>query len=338
MKKIFLAFILFQCGIGLFAQSNTDAKSLQETGRTFMRQGDFSNALVLFNKALQQKPDDLEIQKDIVLTYYLSHDYAKAMEAGKPLPDRPDADVQCFQLLGMVYKAIEERKECEKLYKKGIKTFPNSGVLYNEYGEMLWTKQDYDAIKMWEKGIETDKNFPSNYYNAAKYYYFSKDKVWGLIYGEIFLNMESYSRRTEEIKKLLLDGYKKLFVEAKMTNNQDTKNEFVNAYLDVMSRQSQIASNGITVETLIMIRTRFLLDWMDKYAAKFPYKLFDYQQQLLRNGLFEAYNQWLFGSAQNLTGFQNWSTTHADEYEKFTSFQKGRVFKMVDNQYYQNKN
>ena len=41
---------------------------------------------------------------------------------------------------GLVYKAIEERKECEKMYKQGLKRFPNSGVLYNEYGEMLWTK------------------------------------------------------------------------------------------------------------------------------------------------------------------------------------------------------
>ncbi|MBV4356227.1 tetratricopeptide repeat protein [Pinibacter aurantiacus] len=337
MKRILSFVLAFQCSMILFAQQTPDAKTLQETGKTFMRQGDYTNALLSFNKALQQKPNDLEILKDIVFNYYLSHDYSKALEVGKPLPERPDADVQSYQLLGMVYKAIEERKDCEKLYKKGIKAFPNSGVLYSEYGEMLWTKQDYSAIKLWEKGIEVDKNYSGNYYNAAKYYYFTKDKVWGLIYGEIFLDLESYSRRTEEIKKLVLEGYKKLFVEQNLTKDQDMKNEFVKAYLEVMSHQTDIAANGITAETLTMIRTKFLLEWMDKKALSFPFKLFDYQQQLLKGGMFDAYNQWLFGAAQNLTTFQSWTTTHAAEYEKFTSFQKGRVFKLADHQYYQTK-
>lgn len=337
MKKFLLFVLAFQFNVMLFAQETPDAKTLQETGKTFMRQGDYSNALVLFNKALQQKPDDLEILKDIVFTYYLSRDYAKAIEIAKPLPDRPDADVQAYQLLGMVYKAIEERKECEKLYKKGLKVFPNSGVLYSEYGEMLWTKQDYSAIKLWEKGIEADRNYAGNYYNAAKYYYFAKDKVWGLIYGEIFLNLESYSRRTEEIKNLLLEGYKKLFIETNMTANQDIKNEFVKAYLETMSHQAQVAANGITAESLTMIRTRFLLEWNEKYSSTFPFKLFDYQQQLLKAGMFDAYNQWLFAAAQNLTSFQNWSSTHATEYANFTTFQKGRVFKLPDNQYYQTR-
>ena len=64
-------------------------------------------------------------------------------------------------------------------------------------------RQDYDAIKWWEKGIEVDPNYSSNYYNACKYYYFTYDKVWSLIYGEIFVNLESYSKRTPEIKNIL---------------------------------------------------------------------------------------------------------------------------------------
>ena len=49
-------------------------------------------------------------------------------------------------------------------------------------------------------------------------------------------------------------------------------------------------------------RTRFILDWSKTYGAKFPFKLFDFQQQLLREGMFEAYNQWLFGAGESLVG------------------------------------
>jgi hypothetical protein len=48
-----------------------------------------------------------------------------------------------------------------------------------------------------------DPNYSSNYYNACKFYYLTVDKVWSLIYGEIFVNLESYSKRTPEVKKIL---------------------------------------------------------------------------------------------------------------------------------------
>jgi Tfp pilus assembly protein PilF len=334
MRKLFIAVACLVWGATSLAQEQ-DVKTLHETARTFQRQGDYANAILVLNRALQQQPNDLELLKDLAFSYYLQRDFIKARDIAKPLPERADADVQSFQILGLVYKAIEERKECEKLYKAGLKKFPNSGMLYNEYGEMLWTKQDYSAIKYWEKGIEVDPNFSGNYYNAARHYYMTYDKVWALIYGEIFLNLESYSKRTAEIKDLMLDGYKKLFAEANLQNKQEIKNPFVNAYLGVMGKNAGQVSQGITPESLTALRTRFVLDWFDKEADKFPFRLFEYQRQLLKEGMFEAYNQWIFGASQNLPAFQNWTTAHAASYNQFTGFQKGRVFKLPSRQYYQ---
>jgi hypothetical protein len=84
-----------------------------------------------------------------------------------------------------------------------------------------------------------------------------------------------------------------------------------------------------------MIRTRFILEWFEKDAARFPFRLFDYQRQLIKEGTFDAYNQWLFGSAQNLTAFQNWTVTHNEEYRLFTTTQRNRLFRAAANQYYQ---
>ena len=103
----------------------------------------------------------------------------------------------------------------------------------------------------------------------------------------------------------------------------------------VMNHQSSVAVNGITPGSLTMIRTRFILEWFEKYAAHFPFRLFDYQRQLIKEGTFDAYNQWLFGSAQNLTAFQNWTATHNEEYHLFTTTQRNRLFKLSPGQYYQ---
>jgi tetratricopeptide (TPR) repeat protein len=334
MKRFFFFLACLLIGGTSFAQEQ-DAKTLHETARTFQRQGDYANAVLVLNRALEKQPNDLEMLKDLAFTYYLQRNFVKAQEVAKPLPERADADVQSFQILGMVYKATEQRKECEKLYKAGLKKFPNSGMLYNEYGEMLWTKQDYTAVKYWEKGIEVDPNFSGNYYNAAKHYYMTYDKVWSLIYGEIFLNLESYSKRTAEIKNLLLDGYKKLFSESNLLNKQDDKNPFVATYLNVMTKEASQVPPGITPENLTLLRTRFILEWYENQAEKFPFRLFDYQRQLLKEGMFDAYNQWIFGAAQNLPAFQNWTTAHSASYNQFTGFQKGRVFKLPVKQYYQ---
>ncbi len=334
MKTFISLLFISLLQLPLHAQTQ-DVKSLHETAGNFMKQGDFANAILVLNKALELEPNNIDLSKDLAMAYFQKNDLPKTQAVIKPLLERPDADASIYQLAGMLYKGTNDLKECERIYKKGLKSFPNSGPLYNDYGELLWGKDDYTAIKLWEKGIEIDPNCSSNYYNASRYYYFTQDKIWNLVYGEIFVNMESYSRRTVEIKNLLLESYKKLFTEADMFKNQDTKNGFVVAFLTSMNKQSSVAVNGITPESLTMIRTRFILDWFDKESVKFPFRLFEYQRQLIREGTFGAYNQWLFGSVQNLDAFQNWTTTHTEEYGQFVNSQKSRLFKTAAGQYYQ---
>jgi Tfp pilus assembly protein PilF len=336
MKPI-LTIVFSLLTVFAFAQ---DTKTMHENAKSFMRQGDFDNAIIILTRALESDKNNMEMKQDLVLSYYYKRDYAKALDGVKDLVDRDDADVVTFQIAGNVYKALEEPKECEKVYKKGLKKFPKSGPLYSEYGELLWQQKNYNAIQQWEKGIQIDPAYPGNYYNAALYYFYTQEKVWGLIYGEIFVNMESISERTVAMKQLLWQGWKdKLFSNANLMNGQDkNKNEFTRSILDCLNKQSSLANEGISTETLTMIRTRFILEWFDKYAGRFPYKLFDYQRQLIQEGMFAAYDQWLFGTVENLSNYDSWIKTHDEEYKNFTAFQKNRVFKMPAGQYYQEKN
>jgi tetratricopeptide (TPR) repeat protein len=336
MKKIFFSLVLIVtalCSVNLYAQEGQT--NLHETGRTFMRSGDFDNAVLVLTRASQQEPKNIEIRKDLVMSYFYKRDYAKAKGQLEPLIENDDADIVTYQIAGNIYKALEEAKDAEKMYKKALKKFPNSGALHSEYGELLWAKKDYEAIKEWEAGIKADPSFAGNYYNAALYYFYTKDKVWALVYGEIFVNMESLTERAAAMKEILYKAYKeKLFADLG-ENKSDKKSEFAKTFLDVMNQQSNIVSRGITTETLTMIRSRFILEWYAKYANKFPFRLFDYQRQLLQEGMFEAYNQWLFGTIENLAAYDNWTKTHSQEYNDFTTFQKGRIFKVPAGQYYQ---
>ncbi len=330
--KILILFFILLLGFSDSALSQDSTKELQGNARAYMGKGDYNNAALLLIKALEQSPTDISIAKDLSLNYFFQKENIKALETINPLLARPDADDQSFQIAGNIYKALNQPKEAEALYKKSIKKFPESGVLYNDYGELLSSQQNASAINQWEKGIEMDPGYSGNYYNAARHYYFTADKIWGVIYAETFISIEPSSPRTAEVKSVLLDSYKKLFSDD--LKSFVGKNNFEKAFVQSMNKANVVAENGINAESLTMIRTRFVLDWFEKSAAKFPFRLFEYHQQLLREGIFPAYNQWIFGATQNLLAYQNWINTHPAEQTDFKNFHTGRIFKLPTGQYY----
>ncbi len=331
MKNLFLTIVAMINLNLLLAQENPSV-----IAKNYIKQGDYHNAILVLNRAIESDSENVELKKDLAFSYYLSRDYTRALSTIKAINETKKADVQSFQIQGIVHKAIEEKKEAEKMYKSAVKKFPESGVLYSEYGEVIWAKgEPQEAINLWLKGVQVDPNHSGNYYNLSKYYFMSADKIWGLLYGEIFVNLESYSKRTPEIKSLLFEGYKKLFSETDLTKGQNTRNDFNNAFLNVMGLNASVVRGGITTDALSVLRTRFTLEWFNRYANKFPFRLFDHHKQLAEEGMFDAYNQWLFGAEENLSTFQKWTTTHAEEYNKFVDFQKGRVFKLPQGQHYQ---
>ena len=311
-----------------------DPMTLHENARKFMQQGDYANATIILVRASEQAPFALAIAKDLALCYYMQNDNSKALSTLRPFIDKDNADEHSYQIAGMVYKKMSQPKEADKIYKKALKLFPKSGPLYNDYGDLLWAMKDYSAISQWEKGIKEDPSFSGNYFNAARYYYLSQDKIWSLIYGEIFINLESHSSRTAEMKNILMDSYKKLFSSPNLLADIKGKNPFEIAFLTGMNKQNDIVIRGLNVETLTMVRTRFILYWFQKEADQFPFMLFSIQKYMLENGLFQAYNQWIFGAGQNPGAFQNWVNTHKEEYDAFNKYFQNRNAVFSGIQYY----
>ncbi len=311
-----------------------DAQQLRETARSFQRQGDYDNAILVLKKAADLAPKDPDVQKELGVAYYVSRQYQKALDIMKPLSERPDADEQTFQITSLIYRGQQNLKEADKSYKLALKKFPQSGMLYAEYGDLLEMKEPGlgKGIQLWEKGIEVDPEYPNNYYYATKYYLNNSTDMWGLLYGEIFVNLESFTGRTTEIKNLLLDGYKKVYAFGVLTAKG--KSQFEDNMLEALRKQSSLTGNGINAEILTAIRTRFILDWDASLSKKFPFRLFDLHRQLLQEGLFDSYNQWLFGSVDNISVYQAWTANHATDYTAFNKYQRNRVFKMPGGQYY----
>ena len=317
------------------AQEQT-AKLMQETARILVQKGDFENAIVVLERAKKQEPNNIEILRDLCFANYLKREFARSIEVGKELTDKPEADPQAFQLLGLSYKAIASYKECGKLYRMALRKFPNSGVIYNEYAEVFALENNMEeAIAQWEKGIELDPVYSSNYYNAAMYYVRKNNWLRAVLYGEIFLNLESYTARTEEIKTQLFSAYKGILAPGAIQQLMAVKtvSVFEKSILDVLTKAAaRTKVSGI--DDLISIRTRFILEWAQGKEKQFPFRLFVHQQYLLNQGLFEAYNYWLFSTAISAELYEAWGKSYAKESEAFKAFQQSRVFKIPLGEYY----
>ncbi len=328
MKKTITIILSFFVGILLNAQPSSD---LYKTAKSLMNDGDYDNANLVFNKLLEKEPNNTAAQKDFAYLLFLKRDFAKSIEISKKLlNDTATADEQTYQILGMDYKSIALYKECGKLYQNALIKFPNSGIIYSEWAELnLLEKKNNEAIKNYEKGIEVDPNYSNNYYNAALYYKQNNQLFWTIIYGEIFINLESYTTRTAEMKEIILDAYKKILYLGDAGNS--SKNDFEKTVLQTLGNSSE----SLTATYLTAIRTKFILSWFyENKNEKFPFRLFDQQRFLVREGMFDAYNQWLFGLAINPAQYKIWADTHTAEANTFKQFQEGRVFKLVTGQYY----
>jgi tetratricopeptide (TPR) repeat protein len=336
MKQFVLLLILLTFyGMG-FSQTLT-AKQLKENAQILMQQGDFDNAIAALQKARQQVPLGMELLKNLSFVYYLQRDFSRAIETGKMVTDMDSADEQSYQILGYSYKAIAAYKEANKIYRAALKKFSNSGVIYNELGENFALEKNYrEAIIQWEKGIQLSPNISGNYYNAVKYYAEQKNWIRVLLYGELFVNLESYSERTTLVKTYLLAAYAGILNPDKATAAIDpaTSTAFEKQVFLLFSKNKALAANGLSADNIGSIRTRFILHWQTGLSATYPYRLFDHWQYLINEGIFEAYNQWIFEEALNKDAYGCWKINHSAESLKFEQFQQSRVFKISAGQYY----
>lgn len=300
------------------------------------RAGHLDKALSIIKDAEVNFPNNASLLKDESFISTAKKDYANAIAAGKKLIALPDADEQSYQILGSAYRADSKYNEAENVYKQGVEKFPNSSLLYAEFGQALNdNNKSSAAAKAWEKGIQVNPSISSNYYFLTKYYAQHNNPLWSVLYGEIFINIESFSQRTPEIRDTLFNEYNALFATDNVLQNYIANGQpFEAAVASTFAQFKDMVSGGVTPESLFALRGQFIVSWFNSdNAKKFPYKLFERQQQLLKLGIFDAYNQWVFAS-YNQDRFSNWAHMNQGVIQEFSKFQKASMFRVPEGQYY----
>jgi len=337
MKKtmrIILLFLFVTAGQLVYGQTNKE-KAL-EIGKQAIKledNGEYEKAIKLFEEAQKIDPDKIDYPYEIAFSYYQLKEYQKVIDLVEKLTEYKDAEDVVYELLGNAYDNLGKADKAIETYEVGMKKFPFSGRLYLEMG--LMQKDNNKKLGYFEKGIEVAPKFASNYYWAAKIYCSTTEEVWGMLYGEIFMNLERNSVRTSEISKLLYNTYKSeikftdtntisvSFSKYSTINTLDVSNTgklklpFGTAVYEMTLMMSMISTKSININSLDSIRSNFVDNYiMREFDKTYPNILFSYQKLLKDAGYFESYNHWILMKGDE-EGFSKWLSTNKEKWDNF---------------------
>jgi tetratricopeptide (TPR) repeat protein len=340
-----------------FCHAQSD--SLKKKSYEFARQGlelvdkkHLDEAIVAFEKGFALDPENSNFQYEIALVHYLKKEYAQTISILEKYKDKPDANDQYYQILGNAYDLTKQTIKARKTYAAGIKRFPKSGPLLLESGILEYMQKNIpDALRYWEAGVIAQPDFPGNYYWLAKTYATSTESIWAVLYGEIFLNLDRHSEKTEEISKLLCELYKKClphtpgvppinsFTKSLVTDTaQGVKLPFEQVFQETMQKAADSVfrqgADSIGPDELCKVRELFLFYWYsNEPAGIYTNIIFNWHKKLLDSGYFESYNRWIFLKG-NEDAFQSWYYANPEKYGTFTKWFGRNPLKITKDSYF----
>ncbi|MEL6638061.1 MAG: hypothetical protein AAFW73_11895 [Bacteroidota bacterium] len=227
----------------------------------------------------------------------------------------PRFPLLCFLFLSWCSLPLHAQSDAELAYQKAI-----------------------EAVGLMDEGrlnasIAADPQFASNYYRLAQIFLNSSDKVPGLLYGEIFMNLERTTARTQEVSEWLFDTYRESvtlsgdsfsvdFCEIILDASTLKTEEWRLPFCAIFAKNFLLASTGqeqLNLSSLAVIRSTFLQIHFQTDALDYPNVLFDYHQLMEQAGVFKAYNHYLF-QVSNFEEFEQWRSEHEAAYQTFVDW------------------
>lgn len=304
-----------------------------EEGRAALAESDYSSAVQKYAYAAKLCPENANYQLELAQAWFFLKDFEKAIQICKPYATGKKAKPEAFRVLGNCLEGQGKNYEALETYRKGLKRFPNSGMLYAEMGILEFSRQrDSEALAYWEKGIISQPTFPSNYYYAAKQCLNIKDFAWTANYAEMYINLVRQGENVREMSKLLMQAYEEAryfdYQNAfrwRFSQNPDSSRMTVEdlKYHNLLNEafESELPDTvaKLSIKSLSLGR-QFACLWnlkQDPHSVAFP--LLDWQLQLQQLGFWEAYNYWLLYDARS-EEFMDWFKEFQPRYEAFENW------------------
>lgn len=348
MKKVFYLFILLFFFNQAIGQKDKDkAESFANEAVELLQNDNPKKAYKKLKKAVKFDSENIAYQYQLSYAYFSAEEFNESLETLNGIIDQEKDNAMVYELMGNNYVMLDEFKNAEESYLSGLNKFPNEGVLYEELGNLAMMDKDYEeALLHFEKGILKSPSYPSNYYKASKIYCSSTEEVWGLIYGEIFMNLERNTERTKEISELLFNTLKngvEFHGDSSISVNicqhiDDSTNQndslsaksFGQRVVEPNMLKSFVKIDTVTLENIDRMRKSFIHHYYLHEDTFFPrHQLFEFHKDLIKHGHFEAYNYWLFMMG-DVESFKKWEKDNKSQWIMFLDWYKKNELQLTN--------
>lgn len=346
MKRFFITTtIAIAVTTTAFAQKQSKKEQAQELMKTAIEKMDsnqLDESIELLKQAKKLDKKDSTYDYEIAYANYKKGNYSETISILEKIVKEENAHFEYYRLLGNSYDLSGQTDKAIEYYEKGISKFPQkAGRFYAESGAAEYGRKEYDkAISYWEKGIKAEPYYASNYYKLFNIFSMTDENIWTIFYGELFMNLEMNTARTEEISKLLYDTYQKTYVAKNETEGEFFFTKNTTVYIDPNEKVTDknmfnfeltyLAAyatgggfpKGITIQSLYEAKKNLHFFWAQKeFGKEYPNKLMDLERKMIDDNVFEAYVYWLL-SQGNIEEFRSWNDKNNDKFEAFAAWVK----------------
>jgi tetratricopeptide (TPR) repeat protein len=158
---------LLGCKVCMAADYSGQLGALIKNAETYSRQGDYANALLMYDSAIKIAPADPQLYYRRAAVYGRSGNYMSAINDLTQVIDADERNsklrfpgarkfrAECFAVLGLPQKAVED-------YTVLLRKNPSSGKLWHYLAEVYAVMHRNDlALKAIERGLATNSHWSS---------------------------------------------------------------------------------------------------------------------------------------------------------------------------------
>jgi len=188
-----------------------------------------------------------------------------------------------------------------------------------------------------EQNALTDFARPESYELLATSFGNTTEKVWAVIYGEVYCNLSPDPERVSRVGSLVYQWYEGSLsrqgngLSISLTENAQSSQKQL-PFESLFEQSFLMGAAGVkgtfpplSIQTLIAIRKNQLSLWNQKKLPET--ELVRRQEAILSGGHFEAYNYWLFKGAR-AEEFSEWIKYHQDQFQAWLDWQSKNKFEV----------
>ena len=249
MNKVLITILFSFLIFSLNAQESKEdkIKRIINEGIELHDGSDYKGAIEKYKEVLDMDSKNLLALAELALTYHVTQKYSDCIDACKKAikhHKKNELLVTVYVTYGNTLDIIGNTKKAKKIYKQGIKKFPNATMLYFNYGITLAKLGDTkESLECFQKSSQLNPNHASSHYIQSLIATDLRMRVPSILVGWRFLILEP----TGERAKLMQEGISNLMKGSAKRNGE----EGVTITLDALMLEGKKENDFSKVEMII---------------------------------------------------------------------------------------